>query len=90
MISSLATAAKIHFVFAPNFGNDTHQRFRRNWIRPRHYSVQQDPFSTISQVSLAHATQIGQNVAITADASNSVTLKNTKLSTLRSHDFHFA
>ena len=31
---------------------------------------------------LAHATQVGQDVVISADAGNSVTLKNTKLSAI--------
>jgi Ca2+-binding RTX toxin-like protein len=45
-----------------------------------------DSFASV----LAHAAQVGQDVVISADANDSLTLKNTKLSALNSHDFHFA
>ena len=45
-----------------------------------------DSFASV----LAHATQVGQDVVISADADNSVTLKNTKLSAIDSHDFQFS
>ena len=45
-----------------------------------------DSFASV----LAHATQVGQDVVISADADNSVTLKNTKLSAINSHDFQFS
>ena len=45
-----------------------------------------DSFASV----LAHAAQVGQDVVISADANDLLTLKNTKLSALNSHDFHFA
>jgi len=45
-----------------------------------------DSFASV----LAHATQVGQDVVISADADNSVTLKNTKLSAIDRHDFQFS
>ena len=45
-----------------------------------------DSFASV----LAHATQVGQDIVISADAGDSVTLKNTKLTAINSHDFHFS
>src|SRR5262249_35018520 len=76
------------FVFAANFGNDVIKDF--NAIGKNHDTIQfnnpaLDNFANV----LAHASQVGQDVVISAGA-DSLTLKNVKLSTLDNHDFHFS
>jgi hypothetical protein len=44
-----------------------------------------DSFASV----LAHASQLGQDVVISS-GTEALTLKNTKLAALDSHDFHFA
>ena len=77
------------FVFAPNFGHSTIEGFTVTGAGQDTVQFSKSVFDSFASV-LAHATQVGQDVVISADASNSVTLKNTKLSALNSHDFHFA
>jgi hypothetical protein len=75
------------FVFAPNFGNDVIKNF--DAVGKNHDVVQFDKsiFSSFADV-LAHASQVGQNVVITA-GTDKVTLTNTQLGALSSHDFNF-
>jgi len=76
------------FVFASNFGNDVIKDFRASdW---GHDTVQfgKSVFDSFADV-LAHATQSGQDVVISAGASDSLTLKNVKLAALDKSDFHF-
>ena len=77
------------FVFAANFGKDVIADFRSGG--PTHDVVQfsASTFDSFASV-LAHAAQSGQDVVISADPSNSLTLKHTKLSDLHQSDFHFA
>jgi hypothetical protein len=77
------------FVFAPNFGKDVIADFSARGQTHDVIQFSKSVFDNFASV-LAHATQAGQDVVISADASDSVTLKNTKLSALNSHDFHFA
>jgi Protein of unknown function (DUF642) len=77
------------FVFAPNFGNEVIMDFRAGGHSHDVIQFSKTVFDSFASV-LAHATQTGQDVVISADASDSVTLKNTKLGALNSHDFHFA
>ncbi|HMM88329.1 Ig-like domain-containing protein [Bradyrhizobium sp.] len=76
------------FAFAANFGNDVIRDF--DAVGRRHDVVEfsKSEFDSFASV-LSHASQVGQDVVISA-GSDSLTLKNTKLSTLDSHDFHFA
>ncbi len=76
------------FVFAPNFGHDVIKDFSTcGW---HHDTIQfsSSEFSNFASV-LSHASQVGQDVVITS-GSDTLTLKNTKLSSLHAHDFHFA
>lgn len=76
------------FKFAANFGNDVIKDF--DAVGRRHDVVEfsKSDFDSFASV-LSHASQVGQDVVISA-GSDSLTLKNTKLSSLDSHDFHFA
>jgi Ca2+-binding RTX toxin-like protein len=76
------------FVFAPNFGNDVIKDF--NAWGSGHDTIQfsQSVFDSFATV-LSHASQVGQDVVISAGA-DTLTLKNTKIGVLNSHDFHFS
>ncbi len=72
------------FVFSSNFGKATIADFQ-----PANDVVQLDhnTFASFADV-LAHAAQVGTDVAITIDASNSVTLHDTMITQLADHNFH--
>jgi hypothetical protein len=76
------------FVFAADFGKDLVKDFD---AVGRHHDVLQfsksvfDDFASV----LDQASQVGRDVVI-SDGSDTLTLKNVKLSSLDSHDFHFA
>lgn len=76
------------FVFDANFGKDVIKDF--NSYGRSHDTVQfsKSAFSDFASV-LNHASQVGQDVVI-ANGDDSLTLKNVKLGSLQSHDFHFA
>jgi hypothetical protein len=76
------------FVFASNFGHDVIMDFAASG--PAHDTIQfsKTVFDSFASV-LSHATQSGQDVVIAA-GNDTLTLKNTKLDSLNSHDFHFA
>jgi Ca2+-binding RTX toxin-like protein len=76
------------FVFASNLGRDVIKDFAAKG--PGHDTIElsKSVFDSFANV-LSHATQLGHDVVITT-ASDTLTLKNTKLSALDSHDFHFA
>jgi hypothetical protein len=76
------------FVFASNFGQDVIKDFAARG--PAHDTVQfsKGVFDTFASV-LSHAAQSGGDVVI-ATGSDALTLKNTQLDKLNSHDFHFA
>ena len=61
------------FVFAPNFGNDVVTDFRAGGRSHDVIQFSKSVFDSFASV-LAHASQIGQDVVISADASDSVTL----------------
>jgi Ca2+-binding RTX toxin-like protein len=77
------------FVFAANFGNDIIKDFGASSRSHDVIQFSKSVFDNFADV-LAHATQVGRDVVISADAGDSVTLKNTKLSAISSNDFHFA
>jgi Ca2+-binding RTX toxin-like protein len=81
------------FVFNPGFGNDVITDFYTGNISRHHHYVSHDTlqfshdvFSDVSAV-LANAVQVGADVVITADATDSVTLDNVLLSSLY-NDIH--
>jgi parallel beta-helix repeat protein len=76
------------FVFAPNFGNDVIQDFVARGAGHDTIQFSKSVFDTFASV-LSHASQVGQDVVISAGA-DTLTLKNTKIGVLNSHDFHFS
>jgi Ca2+-binding RTX toxin-like protein len=76
------------FAFAANFGNDIITDFGAG--RRSHDIVEfsRTVFDDFADV-LAHASQNGQDVVIDAGGGNSLTFKNTSLSSLDRSDFHF-
>ncbi|MDF0494641.1 Ig-like domain-containing protein [Bradyrhizobium yuanmingense] len=76
------------FVFGANFGNDVIKGFVARG--PAHDTIEfsKSVFDSFASV-LSHAAQSGGDVVI-ATGSDTLTLKNTKLDSLTSHDFHFA
>jgi hypothetical protein len=75
------------FVFAANFGHDTITNFTAQGAGHDTIDFSHSVFDNFASV-LAHASQDGQNVVISA-GSDTLTLKNMKLGSLNSHDFHF-
>jgi hypothetical protein len=76
------------FVFAANFGNDVIQDFVAGGRGHDTIQFSKTVFDSFASV-LSHASQAGQDVVIST-GSDTLTLKNTKLGALNSHDFHFA
>jgi Bacterial Ig-like domain/Bacterial Ig domain/Right handed beta helix region len=76
------------FVFAANFGKDVIKDFDAYGRSHDTIQFSKSMFSDFASV-LNHASQVGQDVVISA-GDDSLTLKNTKLGSLQSHDFHFA
>ena len=73
------------FVFDQNYGNDTINDFKNgNDV----IELSSALFSDYSDV-MSHANQIGDDVVITYDINNSLTLKSMTLTNLVSSDFHF-
>lgn len=77
------------FDFHPNFGNDSIEDFDTDSVS--HDVIQFDTliFADFAAV-LAASQQVGSDVVITADNSNSLTLKSLNLSNLHADDFQFA
>ena len=76
------------FVFAPNFGHDTITDFRAFGRGHDVVEFSKSVFDDFASV-LAHASQQGSNVVIDAGGGNTLTLNNTKLTSLDKTDFHF-
>ncbi|SDG37937.1 hypothetical protein SAMN05216338_100192 [Bradyrhizobium sp. Rc2d] len=76
------------FEFASNFGHDVIKDFAARG--PAHDTIEfsKGVFDSFASV-LSHAAQSGHDVVI-ATGSDTLTLKNTQLDKLNSHDFHFA
>ncbi|MCK1359492.1 hypothetical protein IVB28_11760 [Bradyrhizobium sp. 199] len=76
------------FVFGANFGHDVIKDFVARG--PAHDTIEfsKTVFDSFAGV-LSHAAQSGSDVVL-ATGSDTLTLKNTKLDALTSHDFHFA
>lgn len=76
------------FVFAANFGNDVIKDFVSSGRGHDTLQFSRTTFDSFASV-LSHASQVGQDVVIST-GHDTLTLKNTKLGALDSHDFHFA
>ncbi|OCK57070.1 Ig-like domain-containing protein, partial [Bradyrhizobium sp. LMTR 3] len=76
------------FVFAANFGRDVIKDFAASGTAQDTIQFSKTVFDSFASV-LSHASQVGQDIVISA-GSDTLTLKNTKLSALNSSDFHFA
>ncbi|MDR3437640.1 Ig-like domain-containing protein [Telmatospirillum sp.] len=76
------------FVFATNFGHDVIGDFVATGGGHDTIQFGSNEFSSFASV-LSHASQVGLDVVI-ASGSDTLTLKNTKMSALNSSDFHFA
>ncbi|MCS3897836.1 hypothetical protein M2171_006969 [Bradyrhizobium japonicum USDA 38] len=76
------------FVFDANFGKDFIKDFDSYGRSHDTIQFSKSAFSDFASV-LNHASQVGQDVVI-ANGDDSLTLKNVKLGSLQSHDFHFA
>lgn len=76
------------FEFASNFGHDVIKDFAARG--PAHDTIEfsKSVFDSFASV-LSHAAQSGHDVVLAA-GSDTLTLKNTQLDKLNSHDFHFA
>lgn len=76
------------FQFASNFGHDVIKDFAARG--PAHDTIEfsKNVFDSFASV-LSHAAQSGHDVVLAA-GSDTLTLKNTQLDKLNSHDFHFA
>jgi hypothetical protein len=72
------------FVFAPNFGNETISNFEpsRNVIALPHVD-----FANFAAV-MAHAQQVNADTVITLDAHNTITIKDTVISSLNASNVH--
>ena len=76
------------FAFAANFGNDVITDFGAGRRSSDVVEFSKTVFDDFADV-MAHASQSGQDVVIDAGGGNSLTLKNTSLSSLDRSDFHF-
>ena len=77
------------FVFAAKFGNDVIKDFAATGRSHDVIQFSKNVFDSFADV-LAHASQVGQDVVISASEHDSLTLKSTKLSDLSRQDFHFS
>jgi hypothetical protein len=76
------------FVFAANFGRDVIKDFATSGSAQDTIQFSTTTFDSFASV-LSHASQVDQDVVISS-GNDTLTLKNTKLSSLNSGDFHFA
>ena len=76
------------FVFAANFGRDVIKDFVTSGSAQDTIQFSKTTFDSFASV-LSHASQVDQDVVISS-GSDTLTLKNTKLGSLNSGDFHFA
>jgi hypothetical protein len=75
------------FVFGTSFGKDVITDFQASNTNHDTLQFSHNTFSSFAAV-LAHAAQVGSDVVITADAFDTITLKNVQISSLQKHDIH--
>ncbi|MBX9826325.1 MAG: pre-peptidase C-terminal domain-containing protein [Xanthobacteraceae bacterium] len=76
------------FVFKSGFGLDTITDFAAGAASDDVIQIQDELFADFAAVQAASA-QVGSNVVITLDASNTITLQNVALANLHQDDFQF-
>ncbi|MGC1465856.1 MAG: Ig-like domain-containing protein [Pseudolabrys sp.] len=76
------------FVFGSHFGDDIIKDFHSTGFNHDVVQFSKSVFNNLADV-LAHATQSGADVVISAHTGDTLTLKHTKMSTLDKGDFHF-
>jgi hypothetical protein len=86
--SSVTAGNSETFVFSSGFGHDTVSGYVASGSGADTIDVSHTMFADWSHL-LAASSQSGSDVIITADSSDSITLKNTTLASLQSSQFHF-
>ncbi|QAS79205.1 RTX toxin [Rhizobium acidisoli] len=82
-------AAADFFVYSPNWGHDTITNFVATGMTHDTIKIDVSVFADWAAL-LAASNDSGSDTIITADADNTITLKNVAVSTLQSSDFQFA
>jgi Ca2+-binding RTX toxin-like protein len=77
------------FIFAPNFGKDIVADFQNTNGEQDVIQFDHTVFADFSAVQ-AHMSEQGGDVVITADANDTVTIKDTSIGHLSADDFRFA
>ncbi|MDA9530548.1 ExeM/NucH family extracellular endonuclease [Bradyrhizobium sp. CCBAU 25338] len=76
------------FMFAAGFGKDTVTDFATTGASADVLQFSSSLFSNFAEV-MSHTTQVGNNVVLTLDADNTVTLANLQMASLAADDFRF-
>ncbi|MHC2384712.1 Ca2+-binding RTX toxin-like protein [Bradyrhizobium liaoningense] len=76
------------FMFAAGFGKDTVTDFATTGASADVLQFSSSLFSDFAEV-MSHTTQVGNNVVVTLDADNTVTLANLQMASLAADDFRF-
>ncbi|MBB6225527.1 serralysin, partial [Rhizobium leguminosarum] len=82
-------AAADFFVYSPNWGHDTITNFVAAGMTHDTIKIDVSVFADWAAL-LAASNDSGSDTIITADADNTITLKNVAVSSLQSSDFQFA
>jgi serralysin len=82
-------AAADFFVYSPNWGHDTITNFVATGTAHDTIRIDDSVFADWASL-LAASSQSGGDTIVTADANNTITLKNVTVSSLQSMDFQFA
>lgn len=76
------------FMFAAGFGKETVTDFATTGASADVLQFSSSLFSDFAEV-MSHTTQVGNNVVVTLDADNTVTLANLQMASLAADDFRF-
>nr|WP_263991690.1 hypothetical protein [Rhodopseudomonas palustris] len=76
------------FVFAAGFGKDIVTDFATKGSSADVLQFSSSMFANFTDV-MSHTTQVGNDVVVTLDADNSLTLANTQIGSLAADDFRF-
>lgn len=76
------------FMFAAGFGKDTVTDFATSGASADVLQFSSSLFADFTEV-MSHTTQVGNNVVVTLDADNTVTLANLQMASLAADDFRF-
>lgn len=83
-----ASGSSDHFVFTPSFGNDTITGYQASGTGADQINIDHSVFADWATL-LSHTAQAGADTIITADANDTITLKNTTVASLQQGNFHF-